>query len=71
MPPLLPTIAHITDDYSLLRDDLKPDPLLIRDIEGGMTEAQQSQTRSQARRSTPPDGITMSSSRGPERLRGR
>ena len=48
MPPLLPTIAHITGDYSLLRDDLKPDPLLIRDIQGGMTEAQQSQARDQA-----------------------
>ena len=45
VPPLLPTIAHITGDYSLLRDGLKPDPLLIRDVQGGMTEAQQSQAR--------------------------
>jgi len=27
-PPLLPALAYLTGDLSLLRDDLRPDPLL-------------------------------------------
>ena len=50
VPPLLPAIAHITGDYALLRNELKPDPALIRDLQGGMTEAQQSQARDLAHR---------------------
>ena len=29
MPPLLPALAYATGDLSLLRDDLRPDPLLV------------------------------------------
>ena len=28
VPPLLPALAYVTGDLSLLRDDLRPDPIL-------------------------------------------
>ncbi|MEY2432390.1 MAG: 4-hydroxyacetophenone monooxygenase [Acidimicrobiaceae bacterium] len=40
MPPLLPALAYITGDLSLLRDDLRPDPLLLGMPQGGFTEDQ-------------------------------
>ena len=27
VPPLLPALAYVTGDLSLLRDDLRPDPI--------------------------------------------
>ena len=29
VPPLLPALAYATGDMSLLRDDLRPDPLML------------------------------------------
>jgi 4-hydroxyacetophenone monooxygenase len=40
IPPLLPALAYLTGDLSLLRDDLRPDPLLIAMPQGGMSEDQ-------------------------------
>jgi 4-hydroxyacetophenone monooxygenase len=40
IPPLLPALAYITGDLSLLRDDLRPDPLLIAMPQGGLTDEQ-------------------------------
>ena len=45
VPPLLPALAYLTGDLSLLRDDLKPDPLLIGMEQGGLTEEQQATAR--------------------------
>ena len=40
IPPLLPALAYVTGDLSLLRDDLRPDPLLLGMPQGGLTEEQ-------------------------------
>ena len=40
VPPLLPALAYLTGDLSLLRDDLRPDPLLLAMPQGGLTEEQ-------------------------------
>ncbi len=40
VPPLLPALAYLTGDLSLLRDDLRPDPLLIAMPQGGLTDEQ-------------------------------
>jgi 4-hydroxyacetophenone monooxygenase len=40
VPPLLPALAYITGDLSLLREDLRPDPLLIAMPQGGLTDEQ-------------------------------
>jgi 4-hydroxyacetophenone monooxygenase len=40
IPPLLPALAYLTGDMSLLRDELRPDPLMIGIPQGGLTEAQ-------------------------------
>jgi 4-hydroxyacetophenone monooxygenase len=46
LPPLLPALAYATGDLSLLRDDLRPDPLLFGAMpQGGLTEAQQAEVR--------------------------
>ena len=45
LPPLLPALAYVTGDLSLLRDELKPEPLLIGMPQGGLTEDQQAQVR--------------------------
>jgi len=37
---LLPALAHLTGDLSLLRDDLKPDQLLLMQPDAGLTEDQ-------------------------------
>ena len=40
IPPLLPALAYVTGDLSLLRDDLRPDPLLMLTPLGGFTDEQ-------------------------------
>jgi 4-hydroxyacetophenone monooxygenase len=46
LPPLLPAIAYATGDLSLLRDDLRPDPVLAAAMpQGGLTDEQQAQVR--------------------------
>jgi len=45
IPPLLPALAYLTGDLSLLRDDLRPDPLLAALPQGGLTEEQQRAAR--------------------------
>jgi 4-hydroxyacetophenone monooxygenase len=45
IPPLLPALAYLTGDLSLLRDDLRPDPLLIAMPQGGMSEDQLASAR--------------------------
>ena len=34
VPPLLPALAYLTGDLSLLRDDLRPDPILLAHAPG-------------------------------------
>ncbi|MCU1501592.1 MAG: hapE, partial [Ilumatobacteraceae bacterium] len=41
LPSLLPTLAYITGDLSLLREDLRIDPLLLAEVQGGLTPEQQ------------------------------
>jgi 4-hydroxyacetophenone monooxygenase len=45
LPPLLPTLAYVTGDLSLLRDDLRPDPLLFSLPGGGLTDDQAAEIR--------------------------
>ena len=45
VPPLLPALAYATGDMSLLRDELRPDPMLFGMPQGGLTEEQQDQVR--------------------------
>ncbi|HEY7073404.1 MAG TPA: NAD(P)/FAD-dependent oxidoreductase [Acidimicrobiales bacterium] len=45
VPPLLPAIAYATGDLSLLRDDLRPDPLLVAMPQGGLGEDQLAEAR--------------------------
>jgi 4-hydroxyacetophenone monooxygenase len=45
VPPLLPALAYLTADLSLLRDELRPDPLLSALPQGGLTDEQQARTR--------------------------
>ncbi len=40
VPPLLPALAYLTGDRSILLDELRPDPLLLGMPQGGFTEAQ-------------------------------
>lgn len=40
IPPLLPALAHITGDLSLLRDNLRIDPALMMGDNGGLTPEQ-------------------------------
>ena len=48
LPPLLPALAYLTGDLSLLREDLRPDPLLFGMPQGGLTEEQQAEVRAVA-----------------------
>ncbi len=50
LPPLLPALAYLTGDLTLLKPELQPDPLLIAMPQGGLTEEQQAQIRSDALR---------------------
>lgn len=45
IPPLLPSLAYLTGDLGLLRDALRPDPLLLSLPQGGLTDDQQAQIR--------------------------
>jgi 4-hydroxyacetophenone monooxygenase len=45
LPPLLPALAYLTGDLSLLRDDLRVDPLLVAMPQGGLTDEQQAAVR--------------------------
>lgn len=45
LPPLLPALAYATGDVSLLRDDLRPDPLMLALPQGGLTDEQQATIR--------------------------
>ena len=41
LPALLPALAHVTGDLSLLRPELRIDPLLMGEDQGGLTPEQQ------------------------------
>lgn len=45
VPPLLPALAYVTGDLSLLRDDLRPDANLLALPQGGMSAEQQTVAR--------------------------
>ena len=45
VPPLLPALAYLTGDLSLLREGLRPDPILLGMPQGGLTEAQLAEAR--------------------------
>jgi 4-hydroxyacetophenone monooxygenase len=45
VPPLLPALAYATGDLSLLRPELRPDPLTYGMPQGGLSEEQQSAAR--------------------------
>ena len=48
VPPLLPALAYITGDLTLLRPELRPDPLLMGMPQGGLTDEQQAAARALA-----------------------
>ena len=48
LAPLLPAIAYLTGDLSLLRADLRPDALMLSLPFSGYTDAQQAEIRSLA-----------------------
>ena len=48
LPALLPALAHITGDLSLLRPELRIDPLLMGEDQGGLTPEQQAAIRALA-----------------------
>ncbi|MEZ5251950.1 MAG: NAD(P)/FAD-dependent oxidoreductase [Ilumatobacteraceae bacterium] len=45
LPPLLPALAYLTGDLSLLRPHLRPDPLMMSMPQGGLTDDQQAEVR--------------------------
>ena len=45
IPPLLPALAYATGDLSLLKDHLRPDPLLAAMEQGGLSDTQQAEIR--------------------------
>ena len=45
LPPLLPALAYLTGDLSLLREELRPDPMLLAMPQGGLTDEQQAEIR--------------------------
>ena len=48
LPPLLPALAYCTGDLTILREHLRPDPLLFSMPQGGLNEAQQAEIRALA-----------------------
>ena len=65
VPPLLPALAYLTGDLSLLRDDLRPDPILLAMPQGGLTEAQHAEARELALDDARPRSATAAA--GPRR----
>ena len=45
VPALLPAMAYLSGDLSLLRDDLRPEAMLLGMPQGGLTDAQQAEVR--------------------------
>src|SRR3954451_22188135 len=45
LAPLLPALAYVTGDLTLLREDLRPDPLLFGMPQGGLSDEQQAEVR--------------------------
>lgn len=45
LPPLLPALAYLTGDLSLLQSHLRPDPLMMSMPQGGLTDEQQAEIR--------------------------
>ena len=45
IPPLLPALAYLTGDLSLLKPELRPDPMLLALPQGGLTAQQQEAAR--------------------------
>ena len=45
VPPLLPALAYATGDLSLLREELRPDAMLVAMPQGGLTDDQQAEAR--------------------------
>jgi 4-hydroxyacetophenone monooxygenase len=45
VPPLLPALAYATGDMTLLREDLRPDPLMMALPQGGLDDSQQAAAR--------------------------
>ena len=45
LPPLLPALAYLTGDLGLFRDDVRVDPLLMGEDQGGLTPEQQTAVR--------------------------
>jgi 4-hydroxyacetophenone monooxygenase len=48
LPPLLPALAFVTGDFSLLRDELRPEALLVGLPQGGLSDEQQAEVRALA-----------------------
>src|SRR5690606_12484318 len=48
IPPLLPALAYLTGDLSLLREELRPNPLTFAMPQGGLDERQQAAARALA-----------------------
>ncbi len=45
IPPLLPAIAYATGDMTVLKPELRPDPMLVGMPQGGLSEEQQAEAR--------------------------
>jgi 4-hydroxyacetophenone monooxygenase len=45
VPPLLPALAYLTGDLSLLRAHLRPEPLMMAMPQGGLSDEQQTEIR--------------------------
>ena len=67
MPPLLPALAYVTGDLSLLRDDLRPDPTLMALPQGGLTRRSSPPPARSRRR---PSSASATAGAGPRRRRG-
>ena len=67
IPPLLPALAYLTGDLSLLRDDLRPDPMLVAHAAGRTDRRATGRRRasSRSRRSS----VTATVAAGPRRCR--
>jgi 4-hydroxyacetophenone monooxygenase len=48
LPPLLPALAYATGDLTILKDHLRPDPLMMAMPQGGLTDEQQAEIKATA-----------------------